>query len=128
MGAVMLQAVSSAPTWVAHVSDLLRTTLALGFVCVLAWLVLRFVAARGLGKVAAQTRLQVIERLSLDAQRSLVIVRVEQRRLLIGLGAGAAPQLIAELDGDARGISSVLASSHDELVRAQPAQKSDATH
>ncbi len=129
MGAVALQqAVSVAPAWTQYASDLLRTVFALGFVSVLAWASLRWLAARGLGKAAGGKRLEVLERLTLDSQRSLVVVRVERRRLLIGVGTGAAPQLIAELDSDAR-----LADVTGTVIEAEPtattgAHKSDATH
>lgn len=129
MGAVALQqAVSAAPSWAQYASDLLRTGFALGFVCLLAWASLRFLAARGLGKPATSKRLEVIERLTLDAQRSLLMVRVDRRRLLIGVGTGAAPQLIAELDPDGQATDSTVVAVESDSVVSSGAHKSDATH
>lgn len=133
MGAVVLQqavshAVSGSPSWVELAGDLLRMLFALGFVCAVAWLVLRFAASRGLGKNARGKRLEVIERLSIDPQRSLLIVRVDQRRLLIGVGSGAAPQLVTELDSAGAPFGSVSDVSTDELAAARDAVRRDATH
>jgi len=122
------QALAAPPTWVDVGSDLLRMVFALGFVCALAWLTLRFAASRGLGKKERGNRLEVIERLSLDAQRSLLIVRVDQRRLLIGVGAGAAPQLVTELDGNGLPFGNVADVSTEELARVRDAVRRDATH
>ncbi len=81
-------------------SALLQATIALAAVCLLAWLVLRFVARRGFG-AATEGRLQVLERVPLDARRSLVLVQVGSRAFLVGTGDGAAPRLIAEFSSDA---------------------------
>jgi flagellar biogenesis protein FliO len=129
VGAVALQqAVSLAPAWTQYASDLLRTAFALGFVCLLAWVALRWLATRGVGKASGHKRLEVLERLNLDAQRSLWLVRVDRRRLLIGVGTGAAPQLLAELDADVRGaeVSGTVVSA--DVAAIQGAHKSDATH
>ena len=123
------QAAERSPQWLDHASELLRMIFALGFVCVLAWLVLRFAASRGIGvgKASKGTKLEVIERLALDSQRGLVIVRVEQRKLLIGVGSGAAPQLITELDGNAASFAASLDAS-DALEQIHDAIRRDATH
>lgn len=126
--AVVFQQAVSAPSWVELVSDVLRTAFALSFVCALAWIALRFAASRGLGKNTKSARLELVERLALDAQRSLVIVRVEQRRLLIGVGTGAAPQLVAELDGNGASVAATSVLSTDEMTRIQDAVRRDATH
>jgi len=128
MGAIVLQqAIAASPSWMEHVSDLLRTAFALGAVCLLAWFALRFVASRGLGKRASGSKLEVIERLALDTQRSVVLLRVDRRRLLIGLGAGA-PRLITELDAEARLLEEFTSAVQDGSATIVAAQKSDATH
>lgn len=77
---------------------LLQTLLALAAVCVLAWVVLRWSAKRGLG--GAGRRVKVLERIPLDARRALYLVQIGERVLLLGGGDGAAPTLIAELAED----------------------------
>lgn len=77
---------------------LLQTVLALAAVCVLAWVVLRWSAKRGIG---GGRRVKVLERVPLDARRSLYLVKIGDRVLLLGGGDGAAPSLLAELtEGD----------------------------
>ncbi len=65
---------------------LLQTLLALGAVCLLAYVVLRWVSKRfhGLGRPGGRMRL--IERLPLEPRRSLYLVEVEDRRFLVGSG------------------------------------------
>lgn len=76
---------------------LLQSLLALAAVCVLAWVVLRWSAKAGFGIGARGEHLEVIERLALDHRRSVVVVRVGQRMMLLGVGENAAPTLLAEL-------------------------------
>lgn len=63
---------------------LLQTLLALGAVCALAYVVLRWGAKRlyGVGRPGQQMRL--VERLPLDPRRSLYLVEVSGRQLLVG--------------------------------------------
>ena len=75
---------------------LLQTLLALAAVCVLAWVVLRWSARRGLG--LGRGRIRVIEKVALDGRRALYLVSIGDRVMLIGAGDGGAPSLIAELD------------------------------
>ena len=75
---------------------LLQSLLALAAVSVLAWVVLRWSARAWLGR--GGTHLEIIERLALDHRRGLVLVRAGRRTLLLGVGEGAAPSLVAELD------------------------------
>lgn len=77
---------------------LLQTLLALAAVCILAWVVLRWSARRGLG--VSGRRVKVLERVPLDARRALYLVRIGDRVLLIGGGDGASPNVLAELDPD----------------------------
>lgn len=77
---------------------LLQALLALGGVCVLAWVVLRFGARRGFGVGAGRGgRVTVLERVALDPRRSLYLVKVGERVLLLSAGDGGAPALVAEL-------------------------------
>ncbi len=76
---------------------LLQTLLALGAVCILAWVVLRWSARRGLG-LGRPGRVRVLERVPLDGRRALYLIEIGERVLLVGAGEGGAPALIAELD------------------------------
>ncbi len=75
---------------------LLQTLFALAAVCILAWVVLRWSARRGLGRGSG--RIRVLERIVLDGRRSLYLVEIGERVLLIGAGDGGAPALLAEMD------------------------------
>jgi flagellar protein FliO/FliZ len=75
---------------------LLQTLLALAAVCILAWVVLRWSARRGLG--VGRGRIRVLERVPLEGRRALYLVAIGERVLLIGAGEGGAPSLITELD------------------------------
>ena len=77
---------------------LVQTLLALAAVCVLAWVVLRWGARRGLGLGASRGQVRVLERVPLDARRSLFLVKVGTRTLLVGTGDGAAPNVLRELE------------------------------
>ena len=60
-------------------------------------MVLRWSAKAGFGIGGRGEHLEVIERLALDHRRSVVVVRVGQRMMLLGVGENAAPSLLAEL-------------------------------
>ena len=75
---------------------LAQTLLALGAVCALAWWTLRWAARRGVGRGPAGV-IDVVDRVALDPRRSLVVVRVAGRALLLGAGDGPLT-LLAELD------------------------------
>jgi flagellar protein FliO/FliZ len=75
---------------------LLQTIFALAAVCVLAWVVLRWSARRGLG--VGRGRIRVIERVPLEGRRSLYLIEIGERVLLVGAGEGGAPALLTELD------------------------------
>lgn len=91
---LLLQASRSLPG--GYGAALLQSLLALAAVCILAWVVLRWSAKAGLG--TGGRHLEVLERLALDHRRGLVLVRAGERVLLLGVGEGAAPTLVAELD------------------------------
>ncbi len=77
-------------------ASLLQSLLALAAVCVLAWVVLRWSAQRGLGLGQGQ-RVKVIERVPLDARRWVYLVQIGERVLVVGAGDGASPTLLTEM-------------------------------
>ena len=93
MGALLLQ--GDLPG--GYGASLLQTLLALVAVCILAWVVLRWSQRRGLG-VGQGKQVKVLERVPLDARRTLYLVEVGGRVLLIGAGDASAPSVLAELD------------------------------
>ncbi|MAQ17578.1 MAG: flagellar biosynthetic protein FliO [Sandaracinus sp.] len=76
--------------------ELARAGLSLVAVCVIAWVILRWASKRGLGASKPGQRMEVLERLPLDPRRSLHLVRVGERILVVGTGEGA-PTLLTEL-------------------------------
>lgn len=78
---------------------LLQTLLALAAVCILAWVVLKW--SRGRGLAMGGRRVKVLERVPLDGRRSLYLVEVAGRVLLVGAGEQGALGVLAELDPDA---------------------------
>jgi flagellar biosynthetic protein FliO len=77
---------------------LAKTALLLLVVCVLAYVVIRFGLTRlqgGAGRAGG--RLAVLDRLSVEPRRSLQVVRVGEKVLLIGVGDGGIG-LLCELD------------------------------
>ena len=76
--------------------DFTRSVLALLGAGALVWLLLRALGQRGFGK-AADGPVRVVQRVPLDPQRALYVVRAGDKTLLIGCGQGASPSLITEL-------------------------------
>lgn len=76
---------------------LLQALTALAAVAALAWFSLRWAARRGLGQRQGQL-VQVVERVALDHQTAVSVVRVGQRAWLVGHGDGSAPRTLAELE------------------------------
>ena len=74
-----------------------QTILALGFVCLLAYVVLRVVLPRMNVTGAGKSMVRIVDRTSLDQRRSLYVVEVAGRWLLVGASEGGL-QLISELD------------------------------
>jgi len=77
--------------------SLLQAVVVLGLTAALAYLTLRFGAARGLLGSTRGKLIQVEESVRLDPKSSLVIVRIEGRRLLVSTHAQGAPRLVLEL-------------------------------
>jgi flagellar biosynthetic protein FliO len=70
----------------------------LGLVCLLAYVALKWLARRGVGR--SDGPLRVIARCSLEPRRSAYIVEAAGRCFLVGVGDGPM-SLLAELDRDA---------------------------
>jgi flagellar biosynthetic protein FliO len=70
----------------------------LGAVCVVAWLALKLLAGRGIGRALGAIR--VVARCPLEPRRSLYVVEVAGRSFLVGVGDGPMAML-AELDAGA---------------------------
>lgn len=92
-----LQTLAAEPLPGGYGVALLQTLLALAFVSVLAWIVLRWFVKRPAG--LAGGRMRVLDRMPLDARRSVALVQIGERVFMIGLGEGA-PSLLAELAAD----------------------------
>ena len=69
--------------------------LSLGLVCLLAYVALRWLARRGVGR--AEGPLQVVARCALEPRRSIYVVEAAGRCFLVGVGDGPMA-LLAELD------------------------------
>jgi len=98
---------------------LLQTILALGAVCLLAYVVLRF----GLNRLYGGSRrgqsqlLRVVERLPLDPRRSLYLVEVAGRYVLLGTGDSGV-RFLTEVDGE--GLSEVESEAPPEDEPEEP--------
>ena len=75
---------------------LLQTLLSLAAVCVLAWVFLRWFSRQGLGAHSGQVRL--LEKTSLDPRRTLYLIEVGERVLLLGSGERDTLSVLAEID------------------------------
>jgi flagellar biogenesis protein FliO len=93
-------------------TSLLSALLALAIIAGVSYLLVRFLPRQSwFGRFAGRARLLEIEdMLRIDAKSTLMIVRVEGRRLLLASHSGAAPTLITELAAQA---ASGLADARD---------------
>ena len=81
---MFVYAAASTPSASGYGLFLLETVAALALIAVAAWALVRFSARRDLfGKRG--TRLKCVERLSLDARRSVHLVQVDDETLLLGV-------------------------------------------
>ena len=79
-------------------AQLARTALSLLAVCGASWWILRFAAKRGILARPSQSKLLIIlDRIALDARRSIVIVKVGEKALVLGVSDEGIRSL-AELD------------------------------
>ena len=97
-----------------------QTILALGFVCLLAYLALRVVLPRLNLATAGKSMVTVVDRTPLDQRRSLYVIEVTGRWLLIAVSEGGV-QLISELDADKAAQASAFVRSAASSVRARTA-------
>jgi flagellar biosynthetic protein FliO len=86
--------------------------LSLGVVCLLAYVALRFLRRRGVGR--ADGPIRIVARCPLEPRRSLYLVEVAGRRLLLGVGEGPMTTLAdlgdrAPTGGDEAVVSAVAA-------------------
>jgi flagellar protein FliO/FliZ len=81
-----------------YAAQLLQALLALAAVCLLAVVALRAAARRGWGTGAGKGPVRVLQRIPLEQRRALYLVKAGNRTLLIGVGEGGGPALLAELD------------------------------
>jgi flagellar biogenesis protein FliO len=70
-------------------------------VCLLAFVVLRFLGRRGFGGATANGLIRLVARLHLEPRRAVYVVEAAGRYFLIGTGESGAPATLAELDADA---------------------------
>jgi flagellar biosynthetic protein FliO len=75
----------------------IQTIVALGFVCLLAYVLLRYVLPRVNVAGNSKSMVRVIDRTPIDQRRSLLVVEVTGRWLLLG-SSEAGMHLISELD------------------------------
>ncbi len=95
-----------------------QTILALGFVCLLAYVVLRVVLPRLNLATAGKNMVTVVDRTPLDQRRSLFVIEVTGRWLLIGVSEGGV-QLISELDADKAAEASAILRATAASTRAR---------
>lgn len=76
---------------------LLQTLLALAAVCGLAWVIFRVILPRLQVGNSAGNMIRVVERVGLDAKRSLFVIEVAGKYLLVGSSENGV-QLVSELD------------------------------
>lgn len=100
---------------------LLETLLALGLVCGLAYLVFRLMLPRLTTIRASNSMVRVVDRVGLDARKSLYVVEVAGRWLLIG-ASEAGVHLVSELDAQ----SAEEAAEELERRRATPSPSVEA--
>src|SRR5450432_3708984 len=69
----------------------------LGAVCVIAWIALKLLAGRGVGKASGAIR--VVARCPLEPRRSVYVIEAAGRCFLVGVGDGPMA-VLAELDAE----------------------------
>jgi flagellar biosynthetic protein FliO len=95
-----------------------QTILALGFVCLLAYVLLRVLLPRLSLSTAGRSMVTVVDRTPLDQRRSLYVIEVTGRWLLIAVSEGGV-QLISELDADKATQASAVLRSTATSTRAR---------
>ena len=95
--AVVAEAAAGAPSEPSYGWFLIETLLVLGAVCALAWFGLRWLSRRAFA-LGGKGPIKVLARTALEPRRTLYVVEVGGKTLLIGAGEGPLATL-AELDG-----------------------------
>ena len=81
-----------------YAADILQALLALLGVCAVAVWAVRYLSSHFPRFGLAQGPVRVVQRIALEPRRTLYLVRVGPRLLLIGFGESQSPVLLAELD------------------------------
>jgi flagellar protein FliO/FliZ len=104
-------------------TSFIKTMLMLGVVLALAWLTL----AKGMGKLVekaqAGKRVKVIERIALDARRSLFLVEVDGKQFVVG---GGDLVRLHEVGPETRPFTAVLTTASAAPAQTSPAQTTPA--
>lgn len=110
----------------ASYGELLMTSLAvLGAVCVAAFVVVRWVGRWGLaGRTRGGEVMGVVARLALEPRRSLYVVEVAGKTLLVGTSEMGL-SVLSELDGDAVKAQARERQGFGEMVRAALMRRRD---
>ena len=98
---------------------LVQTLVALGLVCGLAYVIFRWVLPRLNAVSSGSSMVRVVDRVGLDARKSLYVIEVAGRWLLIA-ASEAGVQVISELDEKA------AAEAAAEIERVRPSFAADA--
>ena len=98
---------------------LVQTLVALGLVCGLAYVIFRWILPRLSVARSTNSMVRVVDRVGLDARKSLYVIEVAGRWLLIA-ASEAGVQVISELD------AKLAAEAAAELERARPSFTADA--
>ena len=80
---------------------LVQSLAMLGVVCVLAWLVIRYGLRRLHPQGGTSKLMRVVARLPLEPRRTLYVVEVAGKTLLIGTGENGGTSLVTELEPEA---------------------------
>jgi flagellar biogenesis protein FliO len=72
----------------------------------------------GSGKPDFRPRIEVLDRLALGGKKSLLLISIENRRLLVGVGEDAAPSII-QFEDERRASSNALARRKRAALRGR---------
>jgi flagellar protein FliO/FliZ len=106
------------------VRPMVKTVVALTVVLLLAWLTLHKGMGRLVERAQAGKRLRVVERVALDARRSLFLVEVDGRTMVVG--GGDVVRLDSLPTGDAAD-ASLRASAFDKVLASTPSRAPSTT-
>jgi flagellar biogenesis protein FliO len=107
---------AAAPTTSELVGPMLKTIAALAIVLLVAWLTLHKGMGRLVERAQAGKRMRVIERVSLDARRTLFLVEVDGKTLVLAGGD------IVRVDAQASSEAPSRAAAFDKILATTPAR------